>query len=116
MSEITRDLSSFSAAPFGWRVAIADTKGKELIVVHVVGWGRFTDAGPYSHTGDGELDPLILWNNVGEPFVSSLSRTLSDWTTGEDEKRYHVHEILPPGSEPRQVPEGWAINVDGNEE
>ncbi|MEU5001150.1 hypothetical protein [Streptomyces sp. NPDC021622] len=54
-----------------------------------------------------------MWNNVKDPFVSLLSRTLADWGTGSDKGGYYLHEILPPGYEPRQVPEGWKVQIYG---
>ncbi|MBG7699947.1 hypothetical protein HCJ76_18110 [Streptomyces sp. MC1] len=109
MSETEWNFSIFSAAPSGWRVAIADNKDQKLLVVGIVGWARLTSREPYAHTGDGDLEPFVLWDNVGDPFVSLLGRTLADWNSGSDEGRHHVHQILAPGREPH-VPEGWSTH------
>ncbi|GHC52419.1 hypothetical protein [Streptomyces cinnamoneus] len=111
MPETQRNIASFSSAPNGWRVAIADTRDKELIIAPIVGWACLTSDAPYAHMGDGDLDPLVLWNNLNDPFVSLLSQTLDDWGSGSDKGRHHVHEILPPEHEPSQVPEGWSVRT-----
>ncbi|MEU7363976.1 MULTISPECIES: hypothetical protein [Streptomyces] len=55
MSETEWNFSIFSAAPSGWRVAIADNKDQKLLVVGIVGWARLTSIfldGPPTESAD----------------------------------------------------------------
>ncbi|MFV0127798.1 hypothetical protein ACLGI4_08800 [Streptomyces sp. HMX112] len=98
---------SFFPAAAGWRVAIGDRQRQDIQVVPLIGWAMVQSDAPRSI--EGPLEPVILWDNVGEPVVTTAGRTISDWSEKERPDLAYVHQILAPGVQVRKAPEGWLV-------
>jgi hypothetical protein len=94
---------AFSAAPNGWRVAIACPDDKTIMVMPIVGWATPTE-GMRRIDDSLAVEPVILFDNVGEPIISTVSDTLHSWADGET-----LHQVIAPGFEVREVPDGWSV-------
>ncbi|MFB8201231.1 hypothetical protein [Kitasatospora purpeofusca] len=93
-------LAGFVAAPNGWRVAIACPEDSLIMVVPVIGWVPIVeDSGSIMNSS---LEPVVLFDNPREPIISTIHETLSNW-----EDHSYVHQVLAPGFEVREMPEGW---------
>jgi hypothetical protein len=98
----------FSAAPDGWRVAIKCPNDGVILVMPIVGWATPVDG--MRRTDDQlAVEPVILFDNVDEPLITTLADTLHDWTGGET-----LHQIIAPGFEVREVPDGWSVREYGD--
>lgn len=104
-------ITQFSAAPSGWRVALSCPDTPEILVLPLVGWAVPTSNMSRTSTAGGDLplEPVVLFDNVGEPLVTTLAEVLSDWEDGES-----LHQILAPGFEVREAPTGWAVREYGD--
>lgn len=51
----------------------------------------------------------FLFDNVDDPIITLLSDTLHEWTDGET-----LHQIMAPGFEVREVPDGWSVREYGD--
>ncbi|WP_329130340.1 hypothetical protein [Streptomyces sp. NBC_00670] len=98
----------FAAAPDGWRVAIKCPDDGMILVMPIVGWATPVDG---MRRTDHQLavEPVILFDNVDEPLITTLADTLHDWTDGET-----LHQIIAPGFEVREVPDGWSVREYGD--
>ncbi|WP_103529713.1 hypothetical protein [Streptomyces sp. SM12] len=99
--------SGVIAAPTGWRVAIADPETETFIVVPIVGWTAPPPVVPKALVGLAlDMHPVVLFDNVDEPIISTLADCLSGWHGTE-----RVHQILAPGADVRHTPatKGWEI-------
>ncbi|MFD0401198.1 hypothetical protein ACFV84_14220 [Kitasatospora sp. NPDC059811] len=93
-------LAGFVAAPNGWRVAIASPGDSQIMVVPLVGWVPIPeDSGSIMSS---PLEPVVLFDNPREPTISTVHSTLTGWAD-----RSYVHQVLAPGFEVREMPEGW---------
>ncbi|MEV7601353.1 hypothetical protein AB0O91_28700 [Kitasatospora sp. NPDC089797] len=93
-------LAGFSAAPNGWRVAIASPEDCQIMVVPVIGWVPIAeDSGSIAGSS---LEPVVLFDNAGEPIISTVHASLAAWDDGSS-----VHQVLAPGFEVRELPDGW---------
>lgn len=97
-------ITGFSAAPDGWRAAFKWPDVKEIIVVPIVGWATRTEGVRRTEAGHFEVEPVILFDNVGEPLITTVADSLHDWTDGEE-----LHQIIAPGFDVREVPDGWKV-------
>jgi len=96
MTSNTASSLSFSAAPNGWRAALGDPQEKDITVVPIIGWQT---------TGENtSVEPVVLFDNTREPVISTVRSTLADWSGGS-----YLHQILAPGIDLRDVPEGWTV-------
>jgi hypothetical protein len=100
---ITPDSAPLVPAPNGWRVAIGDPENKDITVVPVIAWQPVIE-GAESSISNSPLEPVVLFDNAKEPIVSTVLDTLTSWSNGS-----YVHQVLAPGAELRQVPEGWDV-------
>ncbi|MGV9419933.1 hypothetical protein ACWDO6_20815 [Streptomyces sp. NPDC003674] len=98
----------FAAAPDGWRVAIKCPDDGVILVMPIVGWATPVDG---MRRTDHQLavEPVILFDNVDEPLITTLADTLHDWTDGET-----LPQIIAPGFEVREVPDGWSVREYGD--
>ncbi|MFJ1578482.1 hypothetical protein [Streptomyces sp. NPDC088182] len=101
-------ITQFVAAPNGWRAAIADPQERVIMVVPIVAWAPVREESP--RTSDQmDLEPVVLFDNVREPIISTLGETLASWDDGS-----HIHQILAPSFEVREVPDGWQVQEYGD--
>ncbi|TQF07935.1 hypothetical protein E6W39_00940 [Kitasatospora acidiphila] len=98
----------FVAAPNGWRVAIGSPGESLIMLVPLVGW-RSIPEGTGSIIGSA-LEPVVLFDNVQEPIISTVHDTLVSW-----DDRSYVHQVLVPGWEVRKVPAGWMVVEYGDQ-
>ncbi|MFE9812915.1 hypothetical protein [Streptomyces sp. NPDC005548] len=103
MTTRINDPLPFAAAPTGWRLAFGDPDHQDILVAHVMGWLSLP-TGAKSSLDDFPLEPVILWENVKRPIVTTGLEFL------RDNPDSYVHQLLPPGTEVRDVPAGWAVN------
>ncbi|MFD9592105.1 hypothetical protein ACFWA9_05010 [Kitasatospora sp. NPDC059973] len=102
----SRVLVGFVAAPAGWRVALRCPEDRLVLVVPVVGWLPIPeDSGSIMGS---ELEPVVLFDDVGEPIISTVADTSESWRDGSS-----VYQVLAPGREVREVPEGWSVQDYG---
>ncbi|MFH9574159.1 hypothetical protein ACH4MG_26925 [Streptomyces sp. NPDC017454] len=98
----------FAAAPDGWRVAIKCPDDENIMVMPIVGWA--TPVNGMRRIDDSlAVEPVILFANVGDPIISTVSDTLHSWTDGET-----LHQIIAPGFDVREVPNGWSVREYGD--
>ncbi|WP_371749872.1 hypothetical protein OG302_41220 [Streptomyces sp. NBC_01283] len=99
---------AFAAAPDGWRLAFKWPDVKTIMVVPIVGW-----ATPNRNLRRTEhslaVEPVVLFDNVDEPLVTTVADALHDWTEGET-----LHQIMAPGFPVRDVPDGWKVQEYGD--
>ncbi|MFJ6354885.1 hypothetical protein ACIQKB_36180 [Streptomyces sp. NPDC092046] len=98
----------FTAAASGWRLAFADPEERDITVVPVVGWLSLP-AGANSSLPDSPVEPVVLWDNVGSPLIG----TALEFLAGTPES--HVHQVLAPGFDVRDLPDGWKIVEYGDQ-
>jgi hypothetical protein len=94
----------FVAAPAGWRIAIGDPDSHDITVVPVTGWMPLDDDGMESSIEGSVLEPIVLFDNVKEPIITTVAETIAGWSKGT-----YVHRVLAPGVDVREVSEGWAL-------
>lgn len=99
----------FAAAPNGWRVAIKCPNDKTIMVMPVVGWATPVDGMRRTEDLDLAVEPVILFDNVGDPIITTVADTLHDWTDGEV-----LHQIMAPGFDVQDVPNGWSVKEYGD--
>lgn len=97
----------FAAATTGWRLAFGDPDHHDILVAPVMGWLSLP-AGAESSLDDSPLEPVILWENVKGPIVTTGLEFL------KSNPESYVHQLLPPDVEVREVPAGWAVNNNGH--
>ncbi|MEU8543083.1 hypothetical protein AB0C52_24385 [Streptomyces sp. NPDC048717] len=98
----------FVAAPPGWRLAFADPEERDITVAPIVGWQPLP-AGAPSCLVESVVEPVVLWDNVGEPFISPALEFI------EGNPQISVHQVLAPGFEVRDLPSGWKIIEYGDQ-
>ncbi|MEU4584458.1 hypothetical protein AB0F92_20545 [Kitasatospora aureofaciens] len=96
------ELAGFVPAPNGWRVAIACPEDSLIMVVPVVGWVPIPEES--GSILSSPLEPVVLFDNPREPIISTVHSTLTGWAD-----RSYVHQVLAPGSEVREMHEGWKV-------
>jgi hypothetical protein len=101
---MTTPSSSFVAAPAGWRVALAHPPSNDVTVLPVVCWQAVTGEEEPS-VEDSPVEPVVLFDNVKGAIISTVSSTIEAWGGGS-----YIHQILAPGAELRDVPEGWKVH------
>ncbi|MGP4115153.1 hypothetical protein ACTWP5_30150 [Streptomyces sp. 4N509B] len=89
--------------PPGWRIAIGDPENHDVTVVPVIAWQPVVEGAECSISGS-PLEPVVLFDNVGEPIITTVLDTLDGWSNGS-----YVHQVLAPGSELRGVADGWEV-------
>ncbi|MFG2133080.1 hypothetical protein ACGFNV_35555 [Streptomyces sp. NPDC048751] len=92
------------SAPNGWRIAIGDPESRDITVVPVIGWLPLGEGRGEPSIEGSALEPVVLFDNVKEPIITTVVNTLAGWSKGT-----YVHQVLAPGVEVREVPEGWAV-------
>ncbi|MFD4833289.1 hypothetical protein ACFWPV_26055 [Streptomyces uncialis] len=95
----------FVPAPSGWRIALGDPENRDIGIVPLVGWQLLADGAPCSISST-LLEPVVLFDNVREPGIRTVLETLAGYPEGS-----YVHQVLAPGVDLRDVPEGWDVVV-----
>ncbi|MBC2906209.1 hypothetical protein [Streptomyces cupreus] len=96
-------ISPFAPATSGWRIAIGDPENRDVTVVPVVGWQPVPEGAKCSIEGS-FLEPVVLFDNVKEPTITTVLETIAGWSKGT-----YVHQVLAPGAEVRGVPDDWTL-------
>lgn len=99
--------SPFTAAPNGWRLAFGDRKDRDIVVVPIVGWMTVPPGAPKCLMSS-PLEPVVLWDNVEEPIIGTGYEYVRDNPTS------YVHQVLAPGFDVREAPDGWKIMEYGD--
>ncbi|MEU5524871.1 hypothetical protein ABZ759_30490 [Streptomyces sp. NPDC047860] len=94
----------FVCAPNGWRIAIGDPESSDITVVPVIGWQPRAENKAESSIEGSALEPVVLFDNVKEPIITTVTDTIAGWPKGT-----YVHQVLAPGVSVREVPEGWSV-------
>ncbi|MFI8888618.1 hypothetical protein [Streptomyces sp. NPDC053813] len=99
----------FTAAPNGWRLAFGDPNCKDITVAPIVGWLSLPAGTRSSLNDNSPLEPVILWDNAREPIIDTGRGYL------ESNPGIYVHQVLAPGFEVREAPDGWKIMEYGDD-
>ncbi|MFB7669582.1 hypothetical protein ACFC1R_37720 [Kitasatospora sp. NPDC056138] len=89
-------------------MALGSPDDRSIMVVPLVGWQSVREGEPRS-IDNSLLEPVVLFDNVNDPIITTVNTTLTDWRDGS-----YLHQILAPGFEVRELPEGWRITEYGD--
>ncbi|MFI9257887.1 hypothetical protein ACIGT4_09205 [Streptomyces sioyaensis] len=100
---MTTPSSTYLPAPNGWRIALGDPENRDMTLVPVIAW-QSVDQKAESSIDGSPLEPVVLFDNTKEPIISTVLESLGGWPEGS-----YVHQVLAPGTELRDVPDGWTV-------